>query len=40
MREIIEFCKKPTQGTVLYDRDPAKLVERCVQALYSSPQWR
>jgi uncharacterized protein (TIGR00725 family) len=39
VREIIEFCKKPTQGSVLYDRDPAKLVERSVQALYSSPQW-
>ena len=39
VREIIEFCKKPIQGSVLYDRDPAKLVERSVQALYSSPQW-
>jgi uncharacterized protein (TIGR00725 family) len=40
VREIIEFCKKPTQGSVLYDRDPAKLVERCVEALHRSPQWR
>ncbi len=40
VQEIIEFCKKPTQGSVLYDRDPAKLVERCVEALHRSPQWR
>jgi hypothetical protein len=40
VREIIEFCKKPTEGSVLYDRDPTKLVERSVQALQRSPQWR
>ncbi|HEX7229157.1 MAG TPA: hypothetical protein VF452_02095 [Candidatus Binatia bacterium] len=39
VREIIEFCKKSTHASVLYDTDPAKLVERSVQALYSSPQW-
>ncbi len=28
--EIIEFCKKPTTGTVLFDEEPANLVRRCV----------
>ncbi len=36
VREIIEFCKKPTQGAVLYDNDPARLLARCVQALENS----
>jgi uncharacterized protein (TIGR00725 family) len=30
IREIIELCKKPTLGKVLYDTDPAALVQRCV----------
>ena len=32
VREIIEFCKKPTLGSVVYDTNPEKLVERCVEA--------
>jgi uncharacterized protein (TIGR00725 family) len=40
VREIIEFSKKPTQGAVFYDADPAKLVDRCIRALHASPQWR
>jgi uncharacterized protein (TIGR00725 family) len=38
VREIVEFCKKPTLGSVLYDRNPANLVERCVEALHASAQ--
>lgn len=30
LREIIDACRKPTAGKVLFDRDPVKLVERCV----------
>ena len=30
LMEIIDACKKPTAGKVLFDRDPVKLVERCV----------
>lgn len=33
LREIIEFCKKPTAGRVLFDSDPVKLVARCVEAV-------
>ncbi len=32
LREIIEFCNKPTSGSVLFGSDPAKLIARCVQA--------
>lgn len=28
--EIIGACRKPSAGKVLFDRDPAKLVERCI----------
>ena len=31
--EIIEFCKKPTRGLVIFDGDPEKLVEKCLEAL-------
>jgi len=32
-KEIIDFCKKATRGVVLFDRDPEKLVQRCLAAL-------
>ena len=34
--EIIEFCKKPTRGAVIFDQDPEKLLEKCLDALSSS----
>jgi uncharacterized protein (TIGR00725 family) len=33
VREIIDFCKKPTRGVVLFDQDPHKLAQRCLDAL-------
>jgi uncharacterized protein (TIGR00725 family) len=33
IREILEFCKKTTAGLVLFDREPASLVRRCLEAL-------
>ena len=33
IREIVEFCKKPTTGKLFFDSDPAALVERCMAAL-------
>ncbi len=33
VKEIIQFCKKPTRGLVVFDKEPAKLVERCLEAL-------
>ena len=36
LNEIIEFCKKPSAGVVFLDRDPVKLVTRCVDAFASS----
>lgn len=36
IREIIDICKKPTQGTVLFDQEPSRLVKRCVAALRRS----
>jgi uncharacterized protein (TIGR00725 family) len=36
IREIIEFCKKPTHGRVLFDRDPESLVRRCLGVLGSA----
>jgi uncharacterized protein (TIGR00725 family) len=30
--EIIDACKKPTAGKILFNRDPVKLVECCVAA--------
>ena len=32
IREIIDFCKKPTQGIVLFANDPEKLVQGCFEA--------
>jgi uncharacterized protein (TIGR00725 family) len=33
IKEIIEFCKKPTRGRVVFNKDPEKLVEMCLEAL-------
>jgi uncharacterized protein (TIGR00725 family) len=33
IRDVIEFCKKPCSGTVLFDRDPDALLDRCLTAL-------
>lgn len=33
VREIIQFCKKPTRGLVVFDKDPEKLVDRCLEVL-------
>jgi uncharacterized protein (TIGR00725 family) len=35
IREIIDFCKKQTQGVVIFDQDPGALIERCREALAS-----
>jgi len=35
MREIIEFCNKPTTGRVFFDRDPVSLVTQCLEAFGS-----
>jgi uncharacterized protein (TIGR00725 family) len=32
IREIIKFCKKPTQGRVIFDKDPDTLVQSCLKA--------
>jgi uncharacterized protein (TIGR00725 family) len=33
IREISDFCRKPTRGVVLFDTDPEQLVQRCLDAL-------
>ncbi len=33
LREIIDFCKKPTLGTVIFAHSPDQLVERCLAIL-------
>lgn len=35
IREIVELCKKPTTGKIIFASDPAKLVEMCV-AVYGA----
>ena len=35
IKEIISFCKKPTQGVVVYDADPERLIENCLRSLPS-----
>ena len=37
LREIIDACRKPTAGKVIFDRDPVKLVERCVALFAAAP---
>jgi uncharacterized protein (TIGR00725 family) len=32
IKAIIDFCKRPTRGRVIYDEDPEKLIDRCVEA--------
>jgi hypothetical protein len=36
VREIVDFCKKPTRGAVLFDKEPSRLIQRCVAALTRS----
>ena len=33
LREIIDYCQKPTTGVVYFDNDPQALVTRCMSAL-------
>jgi uncharacterized protein (TIGR00725 family) len=33
IRQIIEFCNKPTAGAVLFDREPTSLIQRCLEVL-------
>jgi len=35
IEEIISFCKKPTQGVVVYDADPETLIKNCLDSLLS-----
>src|SRR5438876_2297624 len=30
IRDIIDFCKKSTRGSVVFDADPERLVQRCL----------
>lgn len=32
IREIVELCKKPTAGKMIFESDPVRLVERCMAA--------
>jgi uncharacterized protein (TIGR00725 family) len=36
IREIIDFCKKPTRGTLVFEKDPDRLVQKCLVALNRS----
>jgi hypothetical protein len=36
IREIIDFCEKPTRGAVLFDDEPASLIQRSLAALNCS----
>ena len=33
VREILQYCNKPTPGLVLFDRQPVTLIESCLAAL-------
>jgi uncharacterized protein (TIGR00725 family) len=33
IREVIQFCNKPTRGVVVFEKDPQKLVGLCLQKL-------
>src|SRR5918994_6819199 len=35
IKEVIDFCKKPSRATVLFDTDPEKLIEECLTSLQS-----
>jgi uncharacterized protein (TIGR00725 family) len=36
IREIIDLCKKPTRGLLVFDADPKRLIQRCLEALSRS----
>jgi uncharacterized protein (TIGR00725 family) len=36
IREVIDFCNKPTRGVAIFDKDPEKLVQSCLGALTPS----
>jgi len=38
LREIIEFCNKPTAGAVIFDGEPVSLVRRCLETLDARAQ--
>jgi uncharacterized protein (TIGR00725 family) len=40
IREIIDFCKKPARGAVIFDSDPETLISKCLEALGSSESSR
>jgi uncharacterized protein (TIGR00725 family) len=33
IRRIIDFCRKPTLGAVLFDQEPERLIEACIKVL-------
>jgi uncharacterized protein (TIGR00725 family) len=33
IRDVIQFCNKPTQGVVVFEKDPQKLVDLCLHHL-------
>jgi uncharacterized protein (TIGR00725 family) len=33
IKEVIDFCKKTSRATVLFDTDPERLIEDCLKAL-------
>jgi uncharacterized protein (TIGR00725 family) len=35
IQEIIDFCNKPTQGVILFDKNPEKLVQGCFEAYHN-----
>ena len=35
IKEVIDFCKKPSRATVLFGSDAEKLIEDCLEALAS-----
>ena len=36
IREIIDFCKKPTRGAVIFNKVPEQLIQKCLEALNRS----
>jgi len=36
LREIIEFCKKPARGVLVFDKEPETLIKKCLSALGTS----
>ena len=35
IQEVVAFCKKPTRATLIFDKQPEILIDRCLQALES-----